>query len=80
MVAGRIVEGSPKEIAEQLGRLTGMDQSVRVLVLTQNMDDPGSRTPTAVEVDQLLAEMREDAVSAGELDLTREGIYDERYR
>jgi hypothetical protein len=80
MVTGRIVEGSPKDIAEQLSRLTGADRRVKVLLLDEETADAAHSAPTEGEIDAILAEMREESVSAGDLDLTREGIYDERYR
>ncbi|MGN6367434.1 MAG: hypothetical protein ACTHN5_04145 [Phycisphaerae bacterium] len=80
MVAGRIVEGSPKQIAEQLTLLTGTDRQIKVLLLDDPTTGGAHPIPTEEEVDRMLAEMREDSVSAGQLDLSREGIYDERYR
>jgi hypothetical protein len=80
MATGRIVEGSPQDIAEQLSRLTGADRRVKVLLLDEEPGDAAHPTPTEGEIDAILAEMREESVSAGDLDLTREGIYDERYR
>ena len=80
MVAGRIVEGSPKQIAEQLTQLTGTDRVVKVLLLEEGTAGKAHPIPTEDEVNQILAEMRADAVSVGGLDLSREGIYGDRYR
>ena len=80
MVAGRIVEGSPKQIAEQLSRLTGTDRLVKVILLEPATTEAGHPIPSEDDVKKMLAEMRADAVSAGQLDMSREGIYDERYR
>jgi hypothetical protein len=77
MVSGKIVEGSPREIAEQLSKMFG---ERRVSVMLMEKDGAAFVPPTPREVERLLAEMHEDAVSVGHVDDSREGIYGERGR
>jgi hypothetical protein len=73
MVAGKIVEGSPREIAEQISKMVG-DRRVKVML----MEEAGVTTAESISDEdffRILAEIESDAMSVPPLDDSREGIY-----
>jgi hypothetical protein len=78
MVTRRMIEGSPKEIAEKITQLVG-ERHVRVMLM-EEPDAGESRRISDEEFFRILEEIKADAVSVPHVDDSREGIYDERYR
>jgi hypothetical protein len=75
MVAGRIVEGSPKEIAEQITQIAG-ERRVSVLLINDSPSDSASANrPSDDEIEKALADIRALAVRVGHVDDSREAIY-----
>jgi len=75
MVAGRIVEGSPREIAEKITQMVG-DRRVSVLLMDETMAPLNDSPPmTNAEIAQALADFEDLAVSAPHADDSREAIY-----
>ena len=76
MVYGRIVEGSPREIGEQIAKLVG-ERHVAVMLMEEPAGEIAPR-PSDDEFERGMAEIRAEAVSATDVDDSREGIYTRR--